>query len=166
MTITVNLKINGADAQLVAAPGDNLLDALRDNGHVEVKKGCAEGTCGSCVVLMGAEPQYACLLFAASMEGQQITTSMAMDRPGLDEAPHPIVQAFVEEAGVQCGYCVPGMVLSTSALLEQNPNPTEGEARRALDGHLCRCTGYVKQIKAVLRAAELKRIDDGGEVKR
>lgn len=163
MTITVNLMINNKPAQLSARPGDTLLDALRDNGFVEVKKGCEQGTCGSCVVLMAGEPQYACLLFAASMEGLEITTSMAMDRPGIDAEPHPIVKAFVEEAGVQCGYCVPGMVLSTSALLENNPSPTEGEARRALDGHLCRCTGYVKQIKAVLRAAELMRSADSRE---
>jgi aerobic carbon-monoxide dehydrogenase small subunit len=158
--ITINLTINGAAAQLVARPGDTLLDALRDNGRVEVKKGCEQGTCGSCVVLVGELPQYACLLFAASREGQSITTSEELDRPGVGEKPHPIVQAFVEEAGVQCGYCVPGMILSTKVLLERNPAPSETQARRALDGHLCRCTGYVKQIKAVLRAAELMQTDD------
>ena len=164
--ITINLTINGAAAQLVARPGDTLLDALRDNGRLEVKRGCEQGTCGSCVVLVGDLPQYACLLFAASMEGLGITTSEELNRPGVDEAPHPIVQAFVEEAGVQCGYCVPGMILSTKALLERKPDPSEAEARRALDGHLCRCTGYVKQIKAVLRAAELMREADAGEVSR
>ena len=163
MTITVNLTINDKPARLKARMGDTLLDALRGNGFVEVKKGCAEGTCGSCVVLVAGEPLYACLLFAASMEGQAVTTSMILDRPGVDETPHPIIKAFVEEAGVQCGYCVPGMVLSTSALLKRNPSPTEAEARRALDGHLCRCTGYVKQIKAVLRAAELLRAADTRE---
>jgi len=166
--IEINLTINGAAATLSARPGDTLLDALRDNGRVEVKKGCEQGTCGSCVVLVGDLPQYACLLFAASMEGLEITTSYALDRPGVGEEPHPIVKAFVDEAGVQCGYCVPGMILSTKVLLERNPSPSEGEARRALDGHLCRCTGYVKQIKAVLRAAELMRTvaDDAGEVSR
>ncbi len=155
MTITVNLKLNGAGAELVASPGQTLLDALRANGHLAVKRGCGEGTCGSCVVLVDGVPLYSCLLFAAGMEGREITTSEALDRPGVGEQPHPIIQAFVEEAGVQCGYCVPGMALSTKVLLEQNPEPSEDEARRALDGHLCRCTGYVKQIKAVLRAAEL-----------
>ena len=153
--IEINLTINGAAATLSARPGDTLLDALRDNGRVEVKKGCEQGTCGSCVVLVDGVPLYACLLFAAGMEGRDVTTGAALDRPGVGEKPHPIIAAFVEEAGVQCGYCVPGMALSTQVLLAENPSPTEQEARRALDGHLCRCTGYVKQIKAVLRAAEL-----------
>ncbi len=155
MSITVKCIIDGAPAALTTTPGQTLLDALRDNGHLAVKRGCEQGTCGSCVVLVDGVPLYACLLFAAGMEGRDVTTGAALDRPGVGEKPHPIIAAFVEEAGVQCGYCVPGMALSTQVLLAENPSPTEQEARRALDGHLCRCTGYVKQIKAVLRAAEL-----------
>ncbi len=149
----IEATINGAPAALRVQPGETLLDALREAGYVGVKRGCETGTCGSCVVLLDGEPHYSCLLFAASVQGRQVTTIEALAAPG--EAPHPILRAFSEEGGVQCGYCVPGMALTTSALLKEIPHPTEAEARRALDGHLCRCTGYVKQIKAVLRAAEL-----------
>jgi carbon-monoxide dehydrogenase small subunit len=147
----VQLKINDAPRELAIDPGATLLDALRDAGYLGVKRGCEAGTCGSCVVLVDGQPHYSCLLFAAAMEGRSLTTIEACDSDDL------IISAFADGAAVQCGYCVPGMVLSTKALLRENPDPTEEQIRRALDGHLCRCTGYVKQIKAVLRAAELTR---------
>jgi aerobic-type carbon monoxide dehydrogenase small subunit (CoxS/CutS family) len=155
--MTIHLNINGRDRTLEIAPGETLLDTLRDAGYFGVKRGCETGTCGSCVVLVDGAPHYSCLLFAAAMEERRITTIEALGTP---DYPHPIVQAFTEEAAVQCGYCVPGMVLTTKSLLEQNPQPTEEQVKQALDGHLCRCTGYVKQIKAVLRAAELLRKEE------
>jgi carbon-monoxide dehydrogenase small subunit len=104
------------------------------------------------VVLVNGKPHYSCLLFAAGQVGHDITTIESLGTHG---EPHPIVQAFAEEGAVQCGYCIPGMVLTTQALLDDNPQPTEEQAKEAIDGHLCRCTGYVKQIRAILRAADL-----------
>ena len=158
--MNVSLTINGQPRELEIPAGETLLDALRAAGTLGVKRGCETGTCGSCVVLVDGRPFYSCLLFAAAMEGRQITTIEALGTVSADEVPHPIIDSFAREAGVQCGYCVPGMVLTTKALLDENPAPTEAEVRQALDGHLCRCTGYVKQIKAVLRAAEILRKED------
>jgi aerobic-type carbon monoxide dehydrogenase small subunit (CoxS/CutS family) len=148
----LRLAVNDRQRELEIRPGQILLDVLRDAGYCGVKRGCETGTCGSCVILLDGEPHYSCLLLAASVEGRRVTTIEALGTP---DEPHPIMRAFAEEGGVQCGYCVPGMVLTAKALLDRNPSPTEEEARRALDGHLCRCTGYVKQIRAVLRASEL-----------
>jgi carbon-monoxide dehydrogenase small subunit len=154
MKIAVALTLNGTPRTLLVEAGEILLDALRSAGCFGVKRGCETGICGSCVVLVDGAPRYSCLLFAAGQAGRSITTIEALDTP---DARDPILQAFVDEAAVQCGYCVPGMVLSTKALLDQNPDPTEEDVKGALDGHLCRCTGYVKQVKAVLRAAALRR---------
>lgn len=148
----ITLTVNGAPRELEVGAGETLLDALRSAGYTGVKRGCEAGTCGSCAVLLDGVPSFSCMLFAAAVEGRRVTTIEAL---GDANRPHPIMQAFAEEAGVQCGYCVPGMILSTHALLAKNPRPGEAEIKEALDGHLCRCTGYVKQIRAVRRAAEL-----------
>lgn len=150
--MNIYLTINGMARELEARPGQTLLDLLREAGYSGVKRGCESGTCGSCVVLVDGVPHYSCLVFAASAAHRQVTTVEGLGTPA---EPHPIMQAFAEEAGVQCGYCVPGMVLTAKALLDENPSPSEQEVREAIDGHLCRCTGYVKQVKAVMRAAEL-----------
>jgi carbon-monoxide dehydrogenase small subunit len=158
--MNVHLSINGTARELGIEPGETLLDALRAAGTMGVKRGCEAGTCGSCVVLIDGVPSYSCLVFAASAAHREITTIEAL---GTTNEPHPIMRAFAEEAGVQCGYCVPGMVLTTKALLDENAQPTEPEVREAIDGHLCRCTGYVKQVKAILRAAELMADADSQE---
>jgi aerobic-type carbon monoxide dehydrogenase small subunit (CoxS/CutS family) len=158
-SLRVQLTINDQQRELRVEAGETLLDALRTAGYFGVKRGCETGTCGSCVVLVDGVPRYSCLLFAAAQAGRSVTTVEALGTP---DAPHPILEAFAREGAVQCGYCVPGMALSTSALLAENPDPTEDDARRALDGHLCRCTGYLKQIRAVLRAAEQLRTGRGG----
>lgn len=152
MSTTLHLKINDQPRDLSIEPGELLLDVLRNAGYLGVKRGCEAGTCGSCVVLVDGVPFYSCLVYAASLPGRSITTIEAL---GTADHPHPIMRAFAEEGAVQCGYCVPGMILTTKALLAANPRPTAEEVREALDGHLCRCTGYVKQVRAVLRAAEL-----------
>ena len=152
MSMEIQLTINDKPATLRFEPGDLLLDALREAGFVGVKRGCETGTCGSCVVLLDGLPHYSCLLFAAAAAGRVVTTIESLGTP---DDPHPILESFAREGAVQCGYCIPGMALSTKALLDENPLPTEAEVTRALDGHLCRCTGYVKQIKAVMRAAQI-----------
>jgi aerobic carbon-monoxide dehydrogenase small subunit len=150
--MNLHLTINGQSKDLPIEPGDLLLDVLRAAGYHGVKRGCEAGTCGSCVVLVDGVPCYSCLLFAAGQAGRTITTIEAL---GTIDAPHPLMRVFAEEAGVQCGYCVPGMILTAKALLDETPRPTEDQVKEALDGHLCRCTGYVKQIRAVMRAAEV-----------
>lgn len=150
----IALTINNEAQELEIEPGTLLLDALRAAGYQGTKRGCEAGTCGSCVVLVDGVPSYSCLMFAAGQAGREITTIEGLGTP---DQPHPIMQAFAEEAGVQCGYCIPGMLLTTQAFLAQNPDPEPEEVKEALDGHLCRCTGYVKQIKSVLRAAQLLR---------
>jgi aerobic-type carbon monoxide dehydrogenase small subunit (CoxS/CutS family) len=152
----IKLSVNEQERELEVEPGELLLDALRTAGYLGVKRGCEAGTCGSCVVLVDGVPQFSCLLLAAAQQDRQITTIEALGSP---EHPHPIMRAFAEEAGVQCGYCVPGMILSSKALLDADPHPDEAAIKTALDGHLCRCTGYVKQIAAVRRAAELMEED-------
>jgi aerobic-type carbon monoxide dehydrogenase small subunit (CoxS/CutS family) len=155
--LTVELTINGEPRRLHAAPAETLLDLLRRAGYVSVKRGCDEGDCGSCSVLVDGVLQRACLLYAGQAQDRAITTVEAL---GTARAPHPIQQAFVDAGAVQCGFCTPGMVLATYALLQDNPDPTEEEIRDALDGNLCRCTGYVKIFDAVRLAAA--RLRDGG----
>ena len=147
----LTLRVNGGDVAIDVDAGVSLLDALRDAGFASVKRGCEQGTCGSCTVLVDGVPMLSCMLFAASMEGRAITTVEALGTPN---RPHPLMVAFADEGAVQCGYCTPGMILSAHALLKENPHPAEADVREALDGHLCRCTGYVKQVRAVMKAAE------------
>ena len=147
--------INGKSRQLEISAGEVLLDVLRRAGYSGVKEGCREGECGACVVLVDGKPVNSCLILAAKTDGREITT---IEGVGTIQNPHPLQRIFVEEGAVQCGYCTPGIILSTKALLDTNPAPSEEDIRRHLDGHLCRCTGYVKIIKAIKRAArELKK---------
>ena len=148
--MNVTLTINGEKRQCEVAPDEKLLDTLRTLGLTGAKKGCGEGTCGSCVVLANGLPVNSCLAFTASMQGRQITTIEGL---GDTNNPHPIQVEFVKAGAVQCGFCTPGMVLATKALLDHNPTPGDEEIKAALDGNLCRCTGYVKIIEAVKNAA-------------
>jgi aerobic-type carbon monoxide dehydrogenase small subunit (CoxS/CutS family) len=152
MSIVIN--INGADRRMRVQPDDYLSDILRREGFKGVKKGCATGDCGTCTILLDGKPVLSCLLFAAQAHGRKITTIEGLGTPN---RPHPLQEAFVETGAVQCGYCIPGMVLSAKALLDEDPDPDEATIRRALDGNLCRCTGYVKQVEAVHLAAKRLR---------
>jgi len=152
------IEVNGKVHELDVPPDEILLDTLRALGYKGVKRGCETGTCGTCAVLLDGVPHYSCMLLTAAMDGHKVTTIEGLGTPS---NPHPIVQAMAEEGGVQCGYCTPGIVLSAKALLDENPHPTEAEVREALDGHLCRCTGYVKKVKAVLKAADMMHRQGG-----
>lgn len=145
------LNINCKDVELCFDPAESLLHTLRNHGYTEVKSGCEEGECGACLVLLNGRAVNSCLLFTASLNGDRILTAAGI---GTLHEPHVIQQAFVECGAVQCGFCTPGMVIASYALLQENPEPTEAEVRRALSGNLCRCTGYVKIVEAVLYAAE------------
>lgn len=145
------LTINNDKREFDIEPGKILLDLLRDNGYKSVKDGCREGECGACNVLIDGKPTNSCMILAAQVDGAEIMTVEALGNP---DKPHAIQEAFVEAGAVQCGFCTPGKILSTYALLKKNPEPKEQEIKEALSGNLCRCTGYVKQIDAVNKAAK------------
>jgi aerobic carbon-monoxide dehydrogenase small subunit len=132
-----------------------LLEALRDNfGLLGTHKGCDEGQCGACTVLVEGRAVNSCLILAASVQGKEITTIEGLAQ---GDQLHPIQEEFVNAGAIQCGFCTPGMILTAKAFLDRNPNPTDNEIRSALCGNLCRCTGYFQIIEAVSRAAERMR---------
>jgi len=141
------LKVNGEEHSVAVKDGEILLDVLRDKLSLTgTKKGCNLGVCGACTVLIDGEPKNSCLLLASSYEGKEITTIEGIVRDG---RLHPLQRAFLNHGAIQCGFCTPGMVMSTLALIRQNPDPTEEEIKEALSGNLCRCTGYTRIIEAV-----------------
>lgn len=143
--------VNGEPKQIMAAPWRTLLDVLRyDLGLTGVKEGCGTGNCGSCTVLLDREPVNSCLVLIGEAEGKEITTIEGLAQ---GNKLHPLQQAFVDEGAVQCGFCTPGMILNAKALLDSNAHPTEQEVRETLSGNLCRCTGYDKIVRAILKAA-------------
>jgi len=147
MIVAKQLRINGTSHHVAVNSGDTLLDVLREKLHLTgTKKGCNVGDCGACTVLVDGMPMNACLLLAAQMEGREITTIEGLAEGGVLT---PQQQAFVQEGGIQCGFCTPGMVLATTALLAENPHPNDDEIKEALAGNLCRCTGYTGIMRAV-----------------
>lgn len=148
----IKIEVNGETHQLTVKPSATLLDIIREDlGLTGAKEGCGEGECGACTVLMDGLAVNACLILAVEANGKQITTI-----EGLANASelHPIQQAFVDIGGMQCGFCTPGMILSTKALLDKNQNPTDDEIKKGLEGNFCRCTGYTKIIESVRVAAQ------------
>ncbi|PWI46728.1 (2Fe-2S)-binding protein [Candidatus Heimdallarchaeota archaeon B3_Heim] len=154
MSQILHVIINGTSKEIPIEPDELLLDVLRREGYKGVKRGCKEGTCGTCTILLNDKAVKSCILLAAQAKNCSIIT---IEGIGTRDNPHPIQQAFVDEGVVQCGFCIPGMILSAKNLLDNNPNPTKDEVKMALDGNLCRCTGYSGQIKAVLAAAPVMR---------
>lgn len=152
----VEMKLNGQDVAFDIAGPELLLDLLRDRGFYGTKRGCENGDCGSCAVLIDGKALCSCLYLAGQAHGREVTTIEGL---GTLDAPHALQQCFVETAGVQCGFCIPGMLLAAKQLLDETPNPKEREVRDALDGNLCRCTGYTKQLEAIQLAA--KRLLEG-----
>lgn len=149
-SMEVRFTLNGKAKEWTIAPGEILLDALRRGGCVGVKRGCESGECGACTILLDDKPVDACLMFAAQAEGRDIVTIEGIAQGNqLD----PIQEAFLDHGAVQCGYCTGGMVLSAKALLKKNPHPTEAETREAIAGNMCRCTGYLKPVEAILAAS-------------
>ncbi len=146
----VQLDVNGRKHMAALAPNSTLLHALRDLGYTDVKSGCEKGDCGACTVLVNGTAVNSCLLLAWLAEGQKVLTVAGL---GTANEPHPLQKAFVEFGAAQCGYCIPGMIMSAKALLDEHPAPTADEIREGLSGNLCRCTGYVRIIEAVQNAA-------------
>ncbi len=147
----IHVTVNDQPLTWQVNPGELLLDVLRREGYLSVKWGCGEGDCGACTILVDGHSMRSCLMLVGQVEGRSLTTVESL---GTVEEPHPLQAAFVEHGAVQCGYCTPGMLLSAKALIDQGHVPTEEQVREALDGNLCRCTGYKKIIEAVLDAAE------------
>jgi putative selenate reductase molybdopterin-binding subunit len=158
----LHLIINQTSHHLNTAPGDTLLTILRRLGYYGAKHGCDTGECGACTVLLDGKPVNSCVLLAAQVQGRPIQTIESVGQhpeQGWKETEglHPLQKAFVESGAIQCGYCTPAQILVAKQLLERNPDPSEGEVRQALSGVLCRCTGYLKPVQAVLRAAAVMR---------
>ncbi|MCS7002705.1 MAG: (2Fe-2S)-binding protein [Dehalococcoidia bacterium] len=154
--ITVQCTVNGAPVEATTMPNRTLLDFLRDTLRLTgAKEGCGTGDCGACTVIVDGRTINSCIMLAGQANGKTITTVEGLAAP--DGTLSPVQQAFVETGGLQCGFCTPGFVVTATAFLEQNPNPTENEVRVAIAGNLCRCTGYSKIVDAVLLAARKKR---------
>jgi aerobic carbon-monoxide dehydrogenase small subunit len=151
----VSAVINGEPTEFLCETQQTLLDALRDEiGLTGSKEGCASGDCGACSVIVDGRLVCSCLMLACEADGTAVTTIEGIAQ---GDQLHPVQQKFLEHAALQCGFCTPGLIVATKALLDENPSPTEEEARYWLAGNLCRCTGYDKVIRAVMDAASVMR---------
>lgn len=163
MKQAIKLKVNGQLYELEVQPWRTLLEVIRDQlGLTGTKESCSEGHCGACTVLMDNEVVNSCLVLAVEAQGKDIVTIEGLAQDG---KLHPIQEAFIEYGGLQCGFCTPGIILATKTFLDENPEPTQQEIMGALQGHLCRCTGYVQIIESVEGAAKkLKESRSHGEL--
>jgi carbon-monoxide dehydrogenase small subunit len=150
--VDIKIHVNGNWHELAVNPGDRLIDVLRDRLDLTgTKEGCGEGECGACTVNLDGQAVLSCLILAAQADGGTILTI-----EGLQKGPelHPLQKAFVSESAVQCGYCTPGMIMAANALINNESDPDENSIRKNLSNNLCRCTGYDRPVKAVLKAAQ------------
>ena len=156
----LSFTLNGQPVTVRAEPDARAVDLLRSLDSPEVKpcldtkEGCGTGECGACSVLVDGAHRLSCLMLAAQLQGREVTTARGLGTP---ENPHPVQKAFAEHGAVQCGYCTPGMLIASQALLDSNPSPTEEQIRDAIGGNLCRCTGYQQIVEAVQLASERMR---------
>ena len=150
--VSMTIEVNGIPRRMRVKTSALLLDVLRgDLGLKGTKRGCDQGQCGACTVLLDGRPVLSCILLAVQAKGRKITTIEGLAAEG---KLHPLQEAFVAEGATQCGFCTPGMILSAKALLDQKSHPADDEIRRAISGNLCRCTGYAKIVRAVKKAAQ------------
>jgi carbon-monoxide dehydrogenase small subunit len=148
----IKFSVNGKKYELSVPPWRTLLEVIREElGLTGTKEGCGLGECGACTVIMDGQTVNSCLVLAAEADGKQITTIEGLAKG--DEL-HPLQQAFIDHGGFQCGFCTPGMIMSSKALLDANPKPTEEEIKKGISGNFCRCTGYTKIIESIKAAAE------------
>jgi aerobic-type carbon monoxide dehydrogenase small subunit (CoxS/CutS family) len=152
MKKTLELTVNGEHYEVLVEPKTLLVDVLRDQlGLKGAKRGCDSGSCGACTVLLNGKPVHSCSILALQANGGEILTIEGLaDGPNL----HPIQEAFLDHWALQCGFCTPGQIIAAKALLDENPNPTEEEVKIAMNGHICRCTGYNMITEAILDAAK------------
>jgi carbon-monoxide dehydrogenase small subunit len=150
----IRMAINGQNRNVEVRPNELLADVLRERlGLTGTKIGCEAGECGACTVLINGKPTLSCLTLAIECEGKEILTIEGIGDAAKGEL-HPLQKAFVEHYGVQCGFCTPAMILTAKAFLEKNPSPNEDEIREAINGVICRCTGYMQIVESILAAAE------------
>ena len=148
----LQLTVNGEGKQILVEPYSSLLDTLRDEIRLTgTKKGCDEGDCGACTVFLNGKPVTSCMVLAHSAHDADVITIEGL---GNFDDMNPVQQAFIDHGGLQCGFCIPGLIMSATAFLKENPNPTEEDVRFGIGGNLCRCTGYSKVVEAVLAAAQ------------
>jgi carbon-monoxide dehydrogenase small subunit len=148
----IHLKINSEPYEISVKSNLTLLDFLRDEiGLTGTKKGCDTGQCGACTVLLDGRTINSCLVLAVDANGKEVLTIEGLAKDG---QLHPLQEVFIQEGAVQCGYCTSGMILSAKALLDENPNPKEEEVKKGIAGNLCRCTGYIRIVKAILNVAK------------
>jgi carbon-monoxide dehydrogenase small subunit len=148
----ITFRVNEQERDLVVDTRQTLLDVLRyDLALTGTKEGCGDGNCGSCTVLLDGQAINSCLIFAVEVDGHEVVTIEGLSQAG---RLHPLQKAFIDEGAVQCGFCTPGLILTAKAFLEANPHPKEDEVRFAIAGNLCRCTGYDRIVRAILKAAE------------
>ena len=152
----ITLTVNGERYEVAVEPRQSLLQVLREELHLTgTKEGCSEGECGACTVFLDGQTVDSCLIFGVEANGRDVMTIEGLAQ---GDQLHPIQKAFAEYGGVQCGFCTPGMILASKALLEQHPHPTEAEIRSGIAGNLCRCTGYVKIVEAIKAAAQAQAV--------
>jgi carbon-monoxide dehydrogenase small subunit len=150
----IHMVVNGQDREIEVRPNELLADVLRERlGLTGTKIGCEAGECGACTVLINGKPTLSCLTLTIECEGKEILTIEGIGDAAKGEL-HPLQKAFVEHYGVQCGFCTPAMILTAKAFLEKNPSPNEDEIREAINGVICRCTGYMQIVESILAAAE------------
>ncbi len=160
---TIRVTVNGRDHSLAILPGMSLLQMIRETLHLTgTKEGCGSGDCGACTVLLDGRPVNSCLVLAIEADGHSITTIEGLAGTEL----HPVQRAFLRHGAIQCGFCSPGMMMTATALLAENPDPTEAEVRAAIAGNLCRCTGYAKIVEAVLEAGREMKADRATAVRK
>ncbi len=153
--VTIDVTVNGEEHTVEVPARRMLSDLLRDDLNLTgTKRGCETGICGACTVLVDGEAVKSCLMLAVQVRGHHV---MTVEGLAADGELHPLQQCFMECGGLQCGYCTPGFLMTSCALLANNPNPTEEEVRHGLNGNLCRCTGYVGIVESILSAAEKMR---------
>jgi carbon-monoxide dehydrogenase small subunit len=144
----IKLRVNGEAVEILTDTHKTLLEVLREDlGLTGTKRACDLGTCGACTVLIDGKAHLSCLTLVMDAQVKNITTIEGLARNG---DLHPLQKAFVEKGALQCGFCTPGMILTAKAFLDENPHPAEGEVKKAISGNLCRCTGYVKIVEAIL----------------
>jgi aerobic carbon-monoxide dehydrogenase small subunit len=151
--ITIRFTVNNKPCEVAVRPSQTLLDVIREDlGLTGTKEGCGLGECGACTVIMDGKTVNSCLVLAAEADGKEITT---VEGVADGDRLHPVQQAFLDEGGLQCGFCTPGMIMSAKALLDENPDPTDDEIKRGIAGNLCRCTGYTKIIRSIRTASKM-----------
>jgi len=154
----VEFTLNGKPTKVTVSPSDTLLDVLRDKLKLTgTKKGCGKGECGACTVILDGKAVNSCLVPVIKVAGRSVET---IEGIGTKEKPHPLQETFMDLGAIQCGFCTPGMIMSSKALLDKVPNPTREEIREAIAGNICRCTGYVKIEEAIKAAVEKIKTHD------